>query len=181
MNYNIRNEFLQAIEQSYEAYNQHGARSNKKLKPIHKWLGEAIVSGLGAEYDYRCISKGGEQEIEGKYYNKKSKKNPVAWYAFGRSQGLDTSWGKKILVSPLSIKPNFIVWEKEDYTFYAGYCIKFDGDLHWLAEQLNSKDMEFFIKYVGRDYQNGYKSYAKSFISKFGIVGLNKDKELKLF
>ncbi|MCX7759409.1 MAG: N-6 DNA methylase [bacterium] len=99
----------------------------------------------------------------------KGKKNPVAWYAFGRSQGLDNSWGKKILFSPLSPKPNFIVWEKEEYTFYAGYCIKFDGDLNWLARQLNSEDMEFYIKYVSRDYQKGYKSYAKSFIQNFGI------------
>lgn len=114
----------------------------------------------------------------------KGKENPVAWYAFGRSQGLDTTWGKKILVSPLSLKPNFIVWEKEEYTFYAGYCIKFDGDLHWLAKQLNSEDMEFYIKYVGRDYQNGYKSYAKSFISNFGIIGYENNKiykELSLF
>lgn len=113
----------------------------------------------------------------------KGKKNPVAWYAFGRSQGLDTSWGKKILVSPLSLTPNFIVWEKEEYTFYAGYCIKFDGDLHLLANQLNSEDMKFYIKYVARDYQNGYKSYAKSFISNFGIVGYKnkRHEELILF
>ena len=113
----------------------------------------------------------------------KGKKNPVAWYAFGRSQGLDTSWGKKILVSPLSLTPNFIVWEKGEYTFYAGYCIKFDGDLHWLANQLNSEDMKFYIKYVARDYQNGYKSYAKSFISNFGIVGYKnkRNEELILF
>lgn len=107
----------------------------------------------------------------------KGRKNPVAWYAFGRSQGLDTTWGKKILVSPLSLKPNFVVWEKEEYTFYAGYCIKFDGDLHWLAKQLNSEDMEFYIKYVGRDYQNGYKSYAKSFISNFGVIGYENKNE----
>jgi len=106
----------------------------------------------------------------------KGKKNPVAWYAFGRSQGLDTTWGKKILVAPLSLRPNFIVWEKEEYTFYAGYCIKFDGDLHWLAKQLNSEDMEFYIKYVSRDYQNGYKSYAKSFISNFGIIGIKRNR-----
>lgn len=109
----------------------------------------------------------------------KGKKNPVAWYAFGRSQGLDTSFGKKILISPLSLKPNFIVWKKEEYTFYAGYCIKFNGDLDWLAKQLNSDDMDFYIKYVSRDYQNGYKSYAKSFISNFGIVGY--EDTLKLF
>ncbi len=76
------------------------------------------------------------------------------------------------------MKPNFIVWEKEEYIFYAGYCIKFDGDLHWLAKQLNSEDMEFYIKYVGRDYQNGYKSYAKSFISNFGIIGYENKKNI---
>lgn len=109
----------------------------------------------------------------------KGKPNPISWYAFGRSQGFITSWGKKILVSPLSLKPNFIVWEKKEYTFYAGYCIKFDGDLHWLADQLNSKDMKFYIKYVARDYRNGYKSYAKSFISNFGILGYKNKNEVK--
>lgn len=99
----------------------------------------------------------------------KGKPNPVAWYAFGRSQGLDTSFGKKILTSPINLKPNFIVWEKEEYTFYAGYCIKFEGDLKLLAHYLNSRDMEFYIGHISRNYQNNYKSFAKSFIEKFSI------------
>ena len=103
----------------------------------------------------------------------KGKSNQVAWYAFGRSQGLDTSFGKKILTSPINLKPNFLVWEKEDYTFFAGYCIKFDGDLKLLARNLNSQDMEFYINHVSRNYQNNYKSFAKSFIEKFGISDLN--------
>ena len=103
----------------------------------------------------------------------KGKPNPVAWYAFGRSQGLDTSFGKKILTSPINLKPKFMVWEKEEYTFYAGYCVKFDGDLKLLVRQLNSKDMEFYINYVSRNYQNNYKSFAKSFIEKFGINDLS--------
>jgi len=103
----------------------------------------------------------------------KGKPNPVAWYAFGRSQGLDTSFGKKILTSPINLKPNFIVWEREEYTFYAGYCIKFDGDLKLLAQYLNSKDMEFYINHISRNYQNNYKSFAKSFIEKFGVEDLN--------
>ena len=109
----------------------------------------------------------------------KGKSNSVAWYAFGRSQGLDTSFGKKILTSPINLKPNFLVWEKEDYTFYAGYCIKFDGDLNLLAEHLNSQDMEFYINYVSRNYQNNYKSFSKSFIEKFGISDLNLIKTQK--
>lgn len=38
----------------------------------------------------------------------RGKINTVAWYAFGRSQGLDTSFGKKVLTSPINLKPNFI-------------------------------------------------------------------------
>jgi len=103
----------------------------------------------------------------------KGKPNSVAWYAFGRSQGLDTSFGKKILTSPMNLKPNFIVWGREGYTFYAGYCIKYGGDLNLLAKYLNSEDMEFYINHVSRDYQNNYKSFAKSFIEKFGIDNPN--------
>ncbi|CEG11325.1 hypothetical protein MSIBF_A1390001 [groundwater metagenome] len=99
----------------------------------------------------------------------KGKPNPLCWYAFGRSQGLDTSFGGKILTSPINLKPKFIVWNKNDYTFYAGYCIKYQGDLNWLADILNSYDMEFYIKTISRNYQNNYKSFAKSFIRNFSI------------
>jgi len=91
------------------------------------------------------------------------------WYAFGRTQGLNTSFGEKILVSTIGNKPRFIVWKKPEYTFYAGYCIKYNGDLEKLAKQLNSKDMEFYIKHTSRVYRGGYRSYSKSFISNFGI------------
>lgn len=103
----------------------------------------------------------------------KGKPNSAMWYAFGRSQGLDTSFGKKILTSPINLKPNFLVWEKDDYTFYAGYCIKFDGDLGWLANQLNSEEMNFYIQHKSRDYQNNYKSFAKSFIENFTIDNIS--------
>jgi len=99
----------------------------------------------------------------------KGRANPVSWYAFGRAQGLDTSFGRKILTSPMNVEPKFIVWEKEEYTFYAGYCIKFNGNLYKLAQELNSEDMKFYIEHTSRHYQNGYKSYSKTFIIHFGI------------
>ena len=92
------------------------------------------------------------------------------WYAFGRTQGLNTSFGEKILVSPIGNKPKFIVWEKPEYTFYAGYAIKYRGNLEKLARQLNSKDMEFYIKHTSRAYRGGYRSYSKFFISNFGVI-----------
>jgi adenine-specific DNA-methyltransferase len=89
------------------------------------------------------------------------KPNSVAWYAFGRSQGLDTSFGKKILFSPINNKPNFILVDNEDSTFYSGYCIKYNGDYDFLLEQLNSKRLADFIAVSSRDFRNGWKAYNK--------------------
>lgn len=91
------------------------------------------------------------------------------WYAFGRTQSLNTSFGKKILVSPIGNSPRFMVWNKPDFTFYAGYCIKFNGNREALAQQLNSEDMKFYIEHTSRLYRGGYRSYSKSFIENFGI------------
>jgi len=135
-----------------------------------------------------------EEELRGKYplayryfteikdillSRDKGKLNSVTWYAFGRSQGLDTSFGKKILTSPMNLKPNFIVWEKEEYTFFSGYCIKYNGNLYELAKSLNSEDMKFYINHVSRNYQNNYKSYSKTFIQNFGINNLKIIEEYK--
>ena len=73
--------------------------------------------------------------------------------------------------------PRFIVWNKPDYTFYAGYCIKFNGNLESLARQLNSDDMKFYIEHTSRIYRGGYRSYSKSFIQNFGIDISSPDME----
>lgn len=99
----------------------------------------------------------------------RGRENPAGWYAFGRSQGLDTSFGEKILTSPINLRPHFVVWQKPEYTFYSGYCVKFGGDLHWLARHLNSEEMAFYIGKVGRSYRNNYKSFAKSFLRGFPV------------
>ena len=136
----------------------------RKINDKHKIIPEnELKNKFPLAYKYFLAIK---ERLDGR---DKGKPNSVAWYAFGRSQGLDTSFGKKILTSPINLKPNFLVWEKDYFTFYAGYCIKFDGDLNILAEYLNSSDMEFYINHVSRNYQNNYKSFAKSFIENFGI------------
>ena len=106
------------------------------------------------------------------------RKNDAGWYAFGRSQGLDTSFGNKILTSPMNKKPKFIVWDKPEYTFFSGYCVKYNGSLEWLANQLNSENMAFYIGMTSRVYKNKYKSYAKSFIQNFPIAESNIPKKL---
>jgi hypothetical protein len=97
------------------------------------------------------------------------KPNPVAWYAFGRSQGLDTSFGEKIIFSPMNAKPNFVYYPYPDCTFYSGYCIKFNGSADKLIYQLNSPRMQTFVAMSSRDFRGGWKAYNKKVIENFEI------------
>lgn len=96
-------------------------------------------------------------------------KNYEEFYAFGRNQGLRTSFGKKIITSTMNIAPHFYIVEDEKTSFYAGYCIKPKNniDLHELCDALNSDLMKEHINSVSKSYRGGYKSYAKSFLKDF--------------
>lgn len=95
--------------------------------------------------------------------------NYEEFYAFGRNQGLKTSFGKKIITSTMNIAPHFYVIEDEKTSFYAGYCIKPQNsiDIYELCEALNSDLMKEYIDLVSKSYRGGYKSYAKSFLKDF--------------
>ncbi|MEO6283452.1 MAG: N-6 DNA methylase [Dyadobacter sp.] len=101
------------------------------------------------------------------------KPNAVAWYAFGRAQGLDSSFGKKIIFSPMNLAPNFVLYENPVVTVYSGYFIKYDGDYQALLTQLNSQRMADFIAIAGRDFQGGYKGYNKKAIENFIITDIS--------
>lgn len=96
-------------------------------------------------------------------------KNYEEFYAFGRNQGLKTSFGKKIITSTMNLTPRFYVIEEEKTSFYAGYCIKpkNNTNLYELCEALNSDLMKKHINSVSKSYRGGYKSYAKSFLKNF--------------
>lgn len=66
----MKNSFLIAISKTFRAYNTFGARSNKKLIPIHKWFAEIVESKLGKGYFVKSLGKDGEFKLDGKYYPK---------------------------------------------------------------------------------------------------------------
>jgi adenine-specific DNA-methyltransferase len=100
----------------------------------------------------------------------RGKPNPAAWYAFGRSQGLRSNFGRKLLTSGLNLSSNFLLCEDPSVTFYAGYCVQTDAeDLRVLQKILNSPLMDFYIHQTSRSYQQGYKSYAKAYTRRFAI------------
>jgi len=64
-------DFLKAIENSFQAYKEKGARSTAKLKPIHKFIADTLAKiwGNGFEICYMGDNVK-EQTVEGKYYPK---------------------------------------------------------------------------------------------------------------
>jgi len=68
----LSSEFLKVMDQSFKAYNKSGARSPKKLLPIHQFLSKVILKNLNNNYSIKSlgIGDGKEVTIEGKYYPK---------------------------------------------------------------------------------------------------------------
>ncbi len=67
---NLQKNFLQALTKTFNAYNEFGARSNKKLIPIHSWISKTINDLLNGEFDVNSLGNGGERTLDGKYYPK---------------------------------------------------------------------------------------------------------------
>ena len=69
-------ELIQALEASFKAYKEYGARSTAKLKPLHKYLADILLDIWGNDFkvhymgdvDAEDFSK--EKKIKGKYNNK---------------------------------------------------------------------------------------------------------------
>ena len=115
-------------------------------------------------YQYLCQKRGVLDKRD------RGKPNPIAWYAFGRSQNLGIAFRDKILFPPISIEPNFVYVPDKEATFYAGFCIIFDGDYDFLLEQLNSERMKRYIAARSRSFRGGWKAYNKTIVSEFPIV-----------
>lgn len=62
---------LKAVGESFKAYKEYGARSSRKLRPIHKFVAETLSSIWGQHYKihYLCDDNR-ELTVQGKYYPK---------------------------------------------------------------------------------------------------------------
>ena len=70
INSEYKRKFLRALTKTFKAYNIYGARSNKKLIPIHRWIARTIKQELGKGFKVTSLGNGGEYKLEGKYYPK---------------------------------------------------------------------------------------------------------------
>ena len=67
------NTLNQAIENSYKEYILYGARSTKKLIPLHSFIAKTIQNKLGSNYKVNSYGAGTgkEDKLDGKLYDKK--------------------------------------------------------------------------------------------------------------
>ena len=102
------------------------------------------------------------------------------WYAYGRTQGLN-KYGKKLLFSTFSDKPNFIHIKNKDALFCNGYAIFEDEqmELEIIAKVLNSFIMKYYIENTSYSIEGGYYCYQKKYIEKFSIPNFSK-KEIEI-
>lgn len=106
----------------------------------------------------------------------KGKGNPVAWYAYGRTQGLNR-YGKKLLFPTFTNRPKFMLIKDEEALFCNGYGI-FENeylDLEELMAVLNSKVMEYYVANTSYAIEGGYYCYQKKYIERFSIPEFDED------
>lgn len=108
----------------------------------------------------------------------KGKKNVVAWYAYGRTQGLNR-YGEKLLFGTFSSKPNFTLIQDKEALFCNGYAI-FENpimEIEVLQKIFNSFIMDYYIKHTSYQIEGGYFCYQKKYIEKFSIPFLDSSEK----
>lgn len=111
----------------------------------------------------------------------KGKGKYAAWYAYGRTQGMN-NFGKKLLIPYIADKPIAVLSLDPDLLFYCGYAIMSDNEeeLRILKCFLESEAFWYYIFHTSKPYAKGYMAFAKNYITKFTIPVLCDDEKKML-
>ena len=108
--------------------------------------------------------------------------NYPAWYAYGRTQGMN-NFGKKLLIPYISGSPVAVLSLDPDVLFYCGYALFSEDivELKILKVFLESDAFWYYIFHTSKPYSKGYMAFAKNYIVNFTIPMLSeKEKEYLL-
>ena len=111
----------------------------------------------------------------------KGKGNPVAWYAYGRTQGLN-KYGNKLLFPTFAGYPRFTLIEDEYAFFCNGYAV-FEPDyidLSLLSRILNSCIMQYYVTNTSYSIEGGYYCYQKKYIERFSIPFFSEEEKIQM-
>ena len=131
---------------------------------------ETLQTEYRETYDYLMAQKA---ILDGR---DKGKPNPVAWYAYGRTQGLN-KYGVKLLFPTFANRPRFVYVDDESALFCNGYAVFQNDfiDLDVLQRILNSKIMEYYIANTSYAIEGGYYCYQKKYIERFSVPCLSEE------
>jgi adenine-specific DNA-methyltransferase len=109
-----------------------------------------------------------------RYGNKKYEK----WYAYGRNQALTLS-GYKLLFPYIAEHPYFVLADEPELLFYNGYAIISESKrkLRILQRVLSSSVFSLYLSKSSKPYDNGYLSFGKNYIQRFGICSFSPEEE----
>lgn len=94
----------------------------------------------------------------------------ASWYEFGRSQGVQTSYNEKIVLSTLvNHEINFYKLPKDVFVYSGIFIIKKKQETNWeiIENILSSKDFYRYIQITGKDFSGGYKSVTSKQIKNY--------------
>lgn len=106
----------------------------------------------------------------------KGKGNAVAWYAYGRSQGLGNN-GRKLLFPTFSLHPKFMLEDSRQTLFCNGYAIlespQFDLEILPKNSKFSGHGLLCFKNQLC--YRGHYKCYQKKYIQRFSVPQFTDD------
>ena len=99
-----------------------------------------------------------------------------AWYAYGRTQGMN-NFGKKLLIPYIASEPIAVLSLEENLLFYCGYALISDDEqeLRVLKCFLESDAFWYYIYHTSKPYSKGYMAFSKNYIINFSIPSVRKD------
>lgn len=111
----------------------------------------------------------------------KGKCNYPAWYAYGRTQGMN-NFGKKLLIPYISGSPVAVLSLDPNVLFYCGYALLSEdvNELKILKKFLESDAFWYYIFHTSKPYSKGYMAFAKNYIVNFTIPNLSSEEKTQL-
>jgi type I restriction-modification system DNA methylase subunit len=145
----------------------------KKTNGTYKLISETeLKSSYPKTYSYLLSAKGELAKRD------KGKKSYPAWFAWGRTQGMDFH-GPRLYTRTFSNQPQFMLDLSEDNLFCNGYAVFVKKPLikHVKAIQkiLNSQVMWYYVKRTSVEIEGDYQCYQKNFIENFSIPNLTEE------
>ena len=165
-------------------------KPNKSLRSIERYIifPYSIVQNKATIIPEDDLKQNSPNTYKYLLYNKqrlakrdKGKANKVAWYAYGRTQGL-TKFGEKLFFPTFSNKPQFKYSSDKYALFCNGYAV-FENDyipLSILEKILNSSLMDYYIKNTSYQIEGSYYCYQKKYIEKFSLPILSSEQLAKI-